>query len=98
MKEVETVFYRIIIALTIGLFASCAAGVVATYPAGDVVIAEGQPPFAGAVWIGGEYRWVNHRYVLVGGHWSRPRAGRAWVAGRWAPAKGGYVWKRGHWH
>jgi hypothetical protein len=97
MKNIKIIFFRVVIALSLGLFASCYVGVVATYPSGAVIVAPGPPPFFGAVWIGGEYRWDGHRYVEVGGHWARAPRGRTWVRGGWRPVRGGYAWTRGHW-
>jgi hypothetical protein len=97
MKKIKIISYRIILALSLGLFASCAAGVVATYPDGGVVVAPGPPPFVGAVWIGGEYRWSHGHYVSAGGRWSHPRSGRTWTSGNWQKANGGYRWSHGYW-
>ncbi len=58
----------------------------------------GPPPFVGAVWIGGYWRWAGARWVWVGGYWARrpwPRA--VWVPGRWVVRGGGWVWTGGYW-
>ena len=97
MKKLKIISYRIMLALCICLLASCYAGVVATYPSGAVIVAPGPPPFLGAVWIGGEYRWVHGRYIMEGGHWAHPHAGRTWAPGSWQKVNGGYRWSRGYW-
>ncbi|MDB5009050.1 MAG: hypothetical protein JWP45_3443 [Mucilaginibacter sp.] len=54
-------------------------------------------PYAGAVWIDGDWVWSGGRYVYTRGYWARPRAGRAWVHGGWNHGPRGYAWHRGHW-
>ncbi len=56
------------------------------------------PPYAGAVWIDGEYTWVGGRYVYARGHWDRPRVGHVYVRGTWEHTGRGYRWHRGHWN
>ena len=54
-------------------------------------------PYAGAIWIDGEWTWSGDNYVYVRGHWERPRSGRTWVRGSWERGQRGYRWHRGHW-
>lgn len=54
-------------------------------------------PYAGAVWIDGDWTWNGGTYVYVRGHWDRPRNGRAWVRGNWERGQRGWRWRRGHW-
>jgi len=54
-------------------------------------------PYAGAVWIDGEWTWSGGSYVYVRGHWDRPRNGRVWVRGNWERGQRGWRWHRGHW-
>lgn len=68
------------------------------FPAGVVVTAPGPLPYAGAVWIGPEWRWQRGNYVHVPGYWARPRrAGLVWVPGHWQYTRRGYIWKGGRW-
>lgn len=57
-------------------------------------IAELRPaiPFAGAIWIGGDWHWDGHRHVWIAGRWSAARPGQDWAPGHWAKGP------RGHWH
>jgi len=58
----------------------------------------GVAPFAGAVWIGGYYRWSGAGWVWVRGYWGRPPWPRAhWIGGRWTRQGGGWVWVGGYW-
>src|ERR1700744_4340508 len=63
----------------------------------DVVYVRPAAPYAGAVWIEGDWVWSGGTYVHRQGHWERPRNGRTWVAGSWYHGSRGYAWRRGHW-
>jgi len=54
-------------------------------------------PYAGAVWIDGDWGYSGGRYVYNRGYWSRPRAGRTYVRGTWTHTNRGYTWHRGGW-
>ena len=50
------------------------------------------PPFVGAVWVGGFWRW-DGRWVWAAGRWAAgPWRGALWVSGRWARHPGGWAW------
>jgi hypothetical protein len=88
----------ILAALAGALFMSSCAGeyYVQAQPT-DVVYVRPAAPYAGAVWIEGDWVWSGGGYVHQPGHWVRPRAGRVWVAGNWYHGPRGYAWHRGHW-
>ena len=65
-------------------------------PAEEVYVRPAQP-YPGAVWIEGDWVWVNGRYVHNHGHWDRVREGRRYIAGYWEHTNRGYRWRRGHW-
>lgn len=54
-------------------------------------------PYAGAIWVSGDWVWSGNRYVYTNGYWARPRGARVWVGGSWEHGAGGYRWHRGHW-
>jgi hypothetical protein len=55
-------------------------------------------PFAGAIWINGNWRWNGSRYTWVSGRWDRPRAGyRNWQDGHWVQRGRNWVWIDGRW-
>jgi len=87
-----------IAALGGSLFLSSCAGeyYVSDQPV-DVVYERPAPPYAGAVWIEGDWVYSGGRYVHSRGHWARARSGRRYVAGTWAHGPRGYAWHRGHW-
>jgi hypothetical protein len=57
----------------------------------------GEPPYAGAVWVGGYWGWEGGRHVWHAGTWERPRPGYVWQPHRWEPRGRGYVFVRGGW-
>lgn len=67
------------------------------FPVNITIGAPGPPPFAGAVWIGPEWRWQQDQYVAVPGYWARPTPRRAWVNGYWVRGHRGYMWRPGRW-
>ena len=90
--------FGVLAALGGALFLSSCAGeyYVSDEPA-DVVYERPAPPYAGAVWIEGDWVYSGGRYVHSHGHWVRPRSGRTYVAGGWHHTPRGYAWHRGHW-
>lgn len=48
-----------------------------------VVVVKPAPPYAGAVWVGEEWRWKRGRYVYVAPHYVRPHKTHVWVPGHW---------------
>ena len=101
MKNLKIIFLGLLLSFGASLLVNKSnAQVVIVRPEAQVGIAPGQPPFAGAVWVAGEYRWdrAAGKYVIVDGRWMRaPRAGVVWVPGHWRPVRRGYVWVAGHW-
>ena len=69
---------------------------VADQPA-DVYYEPGPPPYAGAVWIDGDWVYSGDHYVHHRGYWTRARENRTWVRGTWEHNNRGYRWHRGHW-
>lgn len=68
------------------------------FPIGIAVNPPGPAPFAGAIWIGPEWRWQRGAYVCVPGYWSKPgRRKGHWKQGRWKYTRRGYVWMPGCW-
>ena len=68
------------------------------FPVGARVHAVGPRPYAGAVWVGPEWRWRNGQYQSVPGYWARPRQHRSvWVPGYWQHSRWGYRWVPGYW-
>ena len=88
----------ILAALAGSLFMSSCAGeyYVSNQPA-EVYYTRPAPPYAGAVWINGDWVWNGGRYVRRPGYWARPRTGRVWVEGTWYHGPRGYAWHKGHW-
>ncbi|WP_183572205.1 hypothetical protein HDF18_03935 [Mucilaginibacter sp. X5P1] len=88
----------ILAALAGSLFMSSCAGeyYVSNQPA-EVYYARPAPPYAGAVWINGDWVWSGGRYVRHQGYWARPRSGRVYVAGNWYHGPRGFSWHKGHW-
>lgn len=79
------------------LFASCASDLYVTDRPADPYYAQPAPPYAGAVWIGGEWVPRGRRYEYVAPHYVRPRSGRNWAPGHWQSGPRGHVWVRGGW-
>ncbi|ASU34719.1 hypothetical protein [Mucilaginibacter xinganensis] len=90
----------------LGMVAALAGSLFLASCAGSYYVAE-QPvepvyvrpvsPYAGAVWVDGDWGYSGGRYVYRRGYWARPRAGRAYVSGGWVHSNRGYAWRRGHW-
>lgn len=85
------------VALAGSMFASCAGSYYVSERPADVVYTRPAPPYAGAVWVEGEWVWQGGRYVHTNGYWTRPRGNRVWVTGTWERGPRGYTWRRGHW-
>ena len=88
----------LMIALAGSLFMSSCAGsyYVSDQPV-EPVYERPVAPYAGAVWIDGEWGYNGGRYVYTRGYWARPRANRVYVRGSWAHGPRGYAWHRGYW-
>ncbi len=68
------------------------------FPVGISINATSRAPFAGAVWVGPEWKWRGGNYVCVPGYWAKPhRHGAIWVPGHWQYTRRGYKWVPGHW-
>jgi len=88
----------VVLALAGGLFlSSCEGSYYVTSQPTETYYERPVAPYAGAVWIDGDWTWSSGRYVRQRGHWVRPRAGRSWEGGRWQSGPRGYRWQRGHW-
>jgi len=88
----------IVAALAGSLFMSaCTGEYYVTAQPTDVYYARPAAPYAGAVWIDGDWVYSGGAYVHARGHWARPRSGRVYVAGAWYHGPRGYAWRRGHW-
>ena len=93
----KTLIFKISFLLgTLAMFTSCEVGYVSTVPEAQVYV-DTSPPYTGAIWIGPEYEWRNHTYVVVPGHWEHPRGGRSWHGGYWEHNERGHRWHRGGW-
>jgi len=77
--------------------ASCAGEYYVNDRPAEVTYVRPVSPYAGAVWVEGDWYWSGGRYVHRDGYWSRPRHGRTYVAGNWYHGPRGYSWHRGHW-
>jgi len=49
------------------------------------------------VWVDGDWRWHNGKYVYSNGYWAQPRSRRVYVTGTWVRSNNGYYWKKGYW-
>lgn len=88
----------IMLAMAGSLFlSSCAGSYYVTDQPVEPVYERPIAPYAGAIWIDGDWGWQGGRYVYVRGHWGRPRPGHVWVRGNWERGARGYRWHRGHW-
>ncbi|CAN5304971.1 hypothetical protein BH09BAC6_BH09BAC6_11680 [soil metagenome] len=90
--------FGVLCALAGSLFLSSCAGsyYVSDQPA-EPVYERPVVPYAGAVWIDGDWGWSGGRYVYHNGYWARPRVGRTYIRGTWERGNRGYTWRRGHW-
>ena len=85
------------IALAGTLFASCEGSYYVADEPVEPVYTRPAAPYAGAVWVSGDWVWRGGRYVYTQGYWTRPRGKRVWVSGSWIHNGRGYHWHRGHW-
>ena len=88
----------LLITLVSSLFlSSCVGSYYVTDQPVEPVYERPVAPYAGAVWIDGDWTWYGGRYTYVRGHWDRPRPGHAYVRGSWQHTNRGYRWHRGGW-
>lgn len=87
----------IVVALAGTVLTSCTGSYYVTARPNEPYYERPATPYAGAVWIDGDWVWRGGRYTYRQGHWERPRAGRVWVRGNWESGRRGYVWHKGHW-
>jgi hypothetical protein len=71
--------------------------VVRTPPPAERVEVVGVAPYAGAVWIGGHWRWSGRGHVWMPGYWQRPRIGHVWEPAHWVDGPAGWRFVPGHW-
>lgn len=96
MKTVSK--FGLMLALAGSLFMSSCAGYYVYERPAEPVYERPVRPYAGAVWVEGEWTWNGGRYVYARGYWARPRAGRAWVRGHWEQGgQRGWRWRKGYW-
>jgi len=96
MKKLQKI--GMLLALSGSLFmASCAGSYYVTERPAEPVYVRPSAPYAGAVWIDGDWVWNGGRYVYSGGHWAAARPGHIWVRGAWYRGPRGYGWHRGYW-
>ncbi|MBX3255525.1 MAG: YXWGXW repeat-containing protein [Chitinophagaceae bacterium] len=96
----KTISFNVLMtAIVAVLFSSCAAQSHVYVPERRpvAVVAPPPPPFAGAIWVGPEYRWHRGKYVYVAPHYVRARHGYAWAPGYWKQHHGRKVWIKGQW-
>jgi hypothetical protein len=91
--------FGLLLALAGSLFMTSCEGsyYVSSQPMDDGVYVQPASPYAGAVWIEGDWVWSGGRYIHSPGRWVRPRAGHTYVRGSWVHTGRGYRWHRGHW-
>jgi hypothetical protein len=73
--------------------------------AGTTVATEAPPPprvtqvpvRPGHVWVAGQWRLHDGRWLWQEGHWMRQRAGHVWVQGHWQARPEGHVYVQGRW-
>ncbi len=90
----------------LGIMAALAGSLFLSSCAGSYYVAE-QPvepvyerpaaPYAGAVWIDGEWAYSGGHYVYGHGHWDKPKEGHTYSRGSWEHGSKGYTWHKGHW-
>jgi hypothetical protein len=71
--------------------------VIEAAPPEPVPEAISDPPWPGAVWIGGYWNWTGVRFVWLGGRWERPTPGFRWMPHRWERRAGHFRFVPGHW-
>jgi WXXGXW repeat (2 copies) len=95
-KTLRRVLHAIVFCSLIFVLQSCGPHYVAEVPVGSVDVRPASP-YAGAVWIDGEWAWGGGRHNYVGGHWDHPRSGRTWQGGEWRQSPRGHYWVHGTW-
>jgi hypothetical protein len=75
---------------------SCYTHYVAQVPIAPIEV-RGVSPYAGAVWLDGDWVWRGGRHTWVGGRWDHARTGSAWHAGEWRQGARGNYYVRGRW-
>jgi len=81
----------------IGIFSNCVT-TVKTAPPPPKIEKVGLPPFPGAIWVKGHWKYSHGQWTWVPGHWAKPpRPGAVWVPGHWKKVPGGWRWVPGHW-
>ena len=95
MKAINKVLIGL--ALAGSLLTSCAGSFYVSERPVAPVYTRPVAPYAGAVWVPGEWEWRGGRYVYVNGYWARPRNKHVYVEGTWVQGPRGYYWQRGHW-
>lgn len=73
------------------------AGVIRIAPPSPRVEVRPPPPFEGAVWTDGYWRWDSGTHVWVAGRWVHPRPGHRWSPFRWEERHGVWVLIPGGW-
>jgi hypothetical protein len=69
---------------------------VATQPAA-VVYTRPVAPYAGAIWVEGNWVRRGGKWKQQPGYWIKPHPGRTWVQGRWYKYPKGNRWQKGYW-
>lgn len=49
------------------------------------------------VWIDGDWRWHNEKYIYYNGYWAKPKPNKTYVPGTWLKTDKGYYWQKGYW-
>jgi len=96
MKTLLKIGSLFVIAISMFL-SSCAGSYYVSDQPVEPVYERPVAPYAGAIWIDGDWVWRGGTYVYVRGHWDRDRPGRRWMRGSWERTNRGYRWRRGHW-
>lgn len=55
------------------------------------------PPYEGAVWVPGHWRWTGTTHVWEPGYWQAPREGWVWENQRWTRRGERWVYVPGYW-
>jgi hypothetical protein len=84
-------------AVGIIFLSSCAGSYYVTDQPVEPVYDRPVSPFAGAIWIDGDWGWSGGRYTYHRGYWDKPRPGRTYQHGSWSHDGHGYRWNRGGW-
>lgn len=96
MKAIKKIGMLLALGTTLFL-SSCAGAYYAEEEPAEPVYVRPVAPYAGAVWIDGDWGWRGGRYVYSRGYWTRPHYGRTYMRGNWERRGRGYTWHRGYW-